>query len=68
MDVRNRILSDDEAFASIKETSQLRYKMMWNHFRSQTGKAEEFELRHPDENKLLDYFRILCTQDGEQFY
>ena len=68
MDVRNRILSDDEAFASIKEASRPRYKKMWNKFRSYTGKAEEFELRHPDENELMDYFKVLRNEDGKRFY
>ena len=51
------ILSDDQAFLSIKDGSKMAYVKMWEKFKKYCN--NEFKDRAPTEIELIDFFKEL---------
>ena len=58
------ILSDGDAFESIKEKSRSRYKKTWNKFVMFNDKSGEIQYRVPSEIDLMNYMKNLRNEEG----
>ena len=59
------IQDDDQALASIKETTRARYKAVWMDFKDKSGAGKELDTRLPKEEEVLDFIRYLREEKGK---
>ena len=60
------IIQDDSAsLEAIKEVSRHRYEKVWSSFKKFSSKAEEFEIRKPNEEEVTNFMRHLRTSEGK---
>ena len=58
------ILSDGDAFESIKENSRQLYKKTWNKFVMFNDKSDEIQYRVPSKIDLMNYMKNLRNEEG----
>ena len=57
-----RLLGDEEAFETIKETNRSRYKKVWNEFKAFLGEID-FDQSVPSEDDVLCWIKKMRTED-----